>query len=134
MGIRNVRIFAATTTISFIMNLLGKGQIVGLTAWLCLLITQQFIEVDNPMLPAIFAAVIAYLVSSLFLAIFDFSALAILQCFITQKEDGANDEDAPELLRQFLESEEYKGTAAEAAYAPRASETGNDAAIANAMV
>lgn len=99
MGIRNMKLFSATNTIGFIMGLLGKGQIVAGTAWLCLLITQNALpEVENPMLPAIFSAVIAYLIATLFLSIFDFSALAILQCFITQEEAGAPRSQAPEFL------------------------------------
>ena len=78
MQIRNLKIYAATSMVGFIMALLGKGAIVACTTWVCFLIAQNIPAVENPILPAVFSALISYLVASLYLSIFDFSALAIL--------------------------------------------------------
>jgi hypothetical protein len=87
--VRNPATWAALSTISYIMFFLGKGCIMALSAWLTYILTQYVLpNIGQPLVPAIVIALWAYLVSSLFLGIFDFSAMAILQCFCVNYEIG----------------------------------------------
>merc|ERR1719379_1054151 len=86
------------------MMLLGKGLIVSLSAYLTYILTQYALpNIQQPLVPAIANGIWAFLVSSLYLGIFDFSAMAILQCFLVNHETGGN-RNTPESLKPFIES------------------------------
>jgi len=81
--------FGSAGIIGWIMMILGKGTIMGLSAFFTfLLIKYEFPEVHQPFLPAIIIAAFGYLVGSLFLSIFSFSCTAILHCFLLDEETG----------------------------------------------
>lgn len=102
MMIRNPGTYTATSTVGFLMSLLGKGFIVGLTGFLTFVITEYAMaEIEKPIIVAVVGAIIGYFVASLFLQLFDFTSLAILQCYLCNKEAGGSI-DAPEELREFL--------------------------------
>jgi hypothetical protein len=64
------------------------------------------------LVPAVANGLWAYLVSSLFLGIFDFSAMAILQCFCVNFELGGNTY-TPDALAGFIDKLEDEAAGAE---------------------
>lgn len=83
--------------------ILGKGTIMGLSAWITFLITKyKFPGVQQPFIPALIVALFSYLVGSLFLSIFSFSCTAILHCFISDEDNGGSDR-TPKSLQPFLD-------------------------------
>jgi choline transporter-like protein 2/4/5 len=86
---RNAGRFGASGIIGMIMEVLGKGVIMGLSTYLTFLIVQTgYPEVQQPFIPAILVAIVAYFVGSLFLSIFSFASTAILHCFILDEDTG----------------------------------------------
>merc|ERR1712202_64310 len=84
--------------------MLGKGAIVGLSAYLTfLLVTQVTPEVQQPLFPAVLIGILAYLVGSMFLSIFSFASTAILHCFLLDEDTGGGNERTPDSLKPFLE-------------------------------
>lgn len=82
--IRHVGRFSSAGMIGWIMMILGKGTIMGVSAWLTFIITKyNYKTVQQPFIPALFVGLFAYLVASLFLSIFSFACTAILHCFIS---------------------------------------------------
>lgn len=79
--------------VGWIMTAIGKGVIVGLSTYITIVLAQQNVLVATegatihlPYIPAFPVLLISWLVAGLFITIFDFSALTILQCFLTCKE------------------------------------------------
>jgi len=111
MMVRNPGAFSVLNYISWMLMLLGKGSIVATSGYVTYLLCQYALpEVQNPLVPAIFIGIWAYLVSSLYLGIFEFSSMAILQCFIFNEEIGGKDY-TPDALRPFiqqLDEDEHK--------------------------
>lgn len=102
--IRHAGRFGSAGMIGFIMMLLGKGVIMGASAWITFLLTKyQFKEVQQPFIPALFVGLFSYLVGSLFLSIFSFSCTAILHCFITDEDRGGRKDRTPESLQKFID-------------------------------
>lgn len=62
-------------------------------------------KIQQPFVPAFVVLLIAWLVAGLFISIFDFSCLTILQCFLTSKEVASEKGGkifAPASLRGYL--------------------------------
>jgi hypothetical protein len=103
--------FGSAELIGWIMMMLGKGTIMGSSAYLTILmIHYQFPEVQQPFVPAIIIAAFGYLVGSLFLSIFSFSCTAILHCFLLDEETGGSDKNTPESLKSFLDANDSKNS------------------------
>lgn len=146
MMIRNPAAWSALTYISYIMFFLGKGLIVTASAWLTYILTQYALpNIQQPLVPAIANGLWAYLCASLFLGIFDFSAMAILQCFCVNYELGGTCY-TPDALVDFIDQlEEAEAKDSEGKYEKKynakknktgASEkpnTGTDGQTANAV-
>ena len=101
--LRNAGRFGSAGIIGWIIMMLGKGTIMGASAFLTIVIVQaKFPEVQQPFVPAIIIALVAYIVGSLFLSIFSFSSTAILHCFLLDEElgDGKN---TPDSLASFID-------------------------------
>ena len=95
--------FSSLNIIGRILDLIGKGVIVALSVWLTLLLIQSAApQVQQPYVPAMIVGIVAFLIASLFLTIFDFSASAILHCFISDEDFGGS-RNTPESLKDFLE-------------------------------
>ena len=58
-------------------------------------------KVFSPAFPVVVVVIIAYLLASIFLSIFSFSATTILHCFIIDEEVKGN--RAPQSLMSFIE-------------------------------
>ena len=101
--IRHAGRFGSAAIIGWIMMLLGKGTIMAASAYITILyVKYAYPMVQQPFIPAILVAVIAYVVGSLFLSIFSFSSTAILHCFILN-EDTGGDVPPPKSLQPFLD-------------------------------
>ena len=86
-----------------IMMFLGKGTIMGLSCYLTFLLVQASApNVSQPLLPAAIILLISYIVGSMFLSIFSFSATAILHCFILDEDTGGQSGMTPKSLEPFL--------------------------------
>jgi hypothetical protein len=108
MMLRNPGTYAATTIVGWIMTAIGKGVILGITVYMTMTLAHENVmvateggKIQQPFVPAFVVLLISWLVSALFISIFDFSCLTILQCFITSKEvakDGNGKVFAPKSL------------------------------------
>lgn len=82
---------------------MGKGLIVAFNVYLTIALTQQMNpQVQQPWIPAIPIGILAYVVASLFLSIYDYSSLAILHCFILNEDQKGNTRP-PKALEDFME-------------------------------
>lgn len=110
MMIRNPGTYAATTIVGWIMTAIGKGVILGVTVYLTMVLAHENVlvvtegaKIQQPFVPAFVVLLISWLVSALFISIFDFACLTILQCFITSKEvSGGGKVYAPPSLQAYL--------------------------------
>ena len=110
MMIRNPGTFTASNIVGWIMTGIGKGVIVGLAVFLTIVLADKKVlakEVMQPFVPGFIIFLVAWIVSALFLTIFDFACLAILQCFLTNKEMGGT-VATPDSLKDFIDKEESK--------------------------
>ncbi len=61
---------------------ISEALITTACTFICLAIVDaMFKDIEQPFIPALVVALFAYMIASVFLAVFDFSALTILQCF-----------------------------------------------------
>lgn len=112
MIIGNPGTFTAMNIVGWIMTAIGKGVIVGLSVYITMVLAEMNVltttegaKIQQPFVPSFVVLLVAYLVASFFISIFDFACLTILQCFITCKEvssSGGASIQAPESLRAYL--------------------------------
>ena len=94
--------------IGWIMMLLGKGTIMGVSCYLTFLIIKEAApEVQQPLIPAAIILLISYMVGSMFLSVFSFSCTALLHCFILDEDTGGSDL-TPKSLQGFLDMNDAK--------------------------
>jgi hypothetical protein len=103
LAIRNVARASAVGIISGIIAVLGKGFIVAACAFLTIsIIDSTQPEIKEPYICAMLISFWAYMVASIFLSLFEDSAITILYCFILDEEHGGSTR-TPDSLRPFLE-------------------------------
>jgi len=101
--IRHAGRFSSAQVVGYIMTLIGKGTIVGASVWLTIvLVDSQYPQIQQPVVPSAIVGMIAWVVGSLFLSIFDFASLAILHCFIMDEDFGGSSR-TPDSLKPFLD-------------------------------
>jgi hypothetical protein len=106
--IRHAGRFGTAAIIGWIMMILGKGTITGISMYLTFLIVKETApDVQQPLVPAILVGICAYVVGSIFLSIFSFSSTAILHCFIMNEDIGGSD-ITPDSLQGFLTMNEAR--------------------------
>jgi hypothetical protein len=120
MIIGNPGTYTAMNIVGWIMTGIGKGVIVGASVYLTMVLAQENVlvttpgvKIQQPFVPAFVVLLVAWLVAGLFISIFDFSSLTILQCFLTSKEVSQSTGGriyAPPSLRGYLRKtgEEYE--------------------------
>jgi solute carrier family 44 (choline transporter-like protein), member 2/4/5 len=87
LAVRNAARASAVSIISGILAVLGKGFIVALCAFLTIsLVDSTQPDIREPYFCALLIAFWAYCVASIFLSLFEDSALTILYCFILDEE------------------------------------------------
>ena len=110
MIIRNAGTYSAMSVVGWIMTTIGKGVICGASVWLTMVLAKENVlvtyengQIQQPFVPAFLVLLVAWLVSSLFISIFDFSCLTILQCFLTCRESSSSGKIfAPPALKEYL--------------------------------
>jgi len=101
--IRHAGRFGAAEMIGVIMSLIGKASIMATSAWLTIVVIKgSYPEVSQPLVPAIIVSIVAYVIGSIFLSVFSFSANTILHCFIADEDCGVKG-NTPKSLEPFLE-------------------------------
>lgn len=105
---RNAGRFTSTNVVGYIMMFLGKGTIMAASCYLTfVLIKETKPEVEQPLLPAFIILLVSYMVGSMFISIFSFSATAILHCFILDEETEGS-RSTPASLVEFLSKYDNK--------------------------
>jgi len=100
---RNAARFNAVQWTGAILLFIGKLLICTSCAFLTVvLVKAQYPLNEQPLIPAIIVGIFAYMIASVFLAVFDFSALTILHCFSLDEEQGGS-RNTPDGLRKFLD-------------------------------
>jgi len=87
--IRNAARFSIVSGVGTILIFLGKALIMIMSGWIAYLIMMNSDLKDklySPVFPVIVVVVIAYIMSSIFLSVFSFSANTILHCFLVDEE------------------------------------------------
>jgi hypothetical protein len=108
LAIRNAARASAVSIISGILAVLGKGFIVAACAFMTITIVQSTQpQVKQPYVCALLISFWAYMVSSIFLSLFEDSAITILYCFILDEEHGGSTK-TPDSLRPFLDLADEK--------------------------
>lgn len=140
--IRNAGCFGITLGIANVLMFVGKAFIMVLSGFLTYIILEESSvseELYAPFLPVIVVVIVAYLVSSIFLSVFSFSANAMLHAFFFDLEVGGG--HTPPSLQQFIDTDDnYKDAqrkATERKGGPKHSEgpgvEGKDEGVANNM-
>ena len=84
---------------------IGKALIMILSGWIAYLIVMNADsikdEIYSPVFPIVVVVIIAYILGSVFLSVYSFSATAILHSFLLDEEVGGN--RAPSTLRKFMD-------------------------------
>jgi hypothetical protein len=140
MIIGNPGTYTAMNIVGWIMTGIGKGVIVGASVYITMVLAQENVlvttegtTIQQPFVPAFVVLLVAWLVAGLFISIFDFACLTILQCFLTSKEVASTKGGkifAPPSLRGYLRKtgEEYDED-----NSPKKGDGGKDGGDANAM-
>lgn len=100
--VRNVARFSITSGIGWILMFLGKAVIMGLSGFIgYIIIVNSSLkdEVFSPIMPVCVIVIIAYLIGSIFLSVFSFSATTILHSYILDEEIQGN--HCPKSLEEF---------------------------------
>lgn len=101
--IRNCARFAIIEGIGFILMFLGKTFIILLSAWIGYIIcTESYLKdsLTSPIFPTLGCGIIGYLIGSIFLSVYSFSATAILHCYLLDEEIKGG--HRPECLDDFI--------------------------------
>ena len=77
------------------MVLLGKASIIALNVWFTVLMVGTYEGVRSSIIFCVLVGIIAYIISSLFLTLFEFSGLTILHCFILDCDVGGDGSRTP---------------------------------------
>ena len=93
--------FTGVDITGMLISLLGKGIIVAVNVYITILCLKMY-NVSQPYLISIIVGIISFVIATLFLTIFEFSSMAILQCFILDSDVGGTTK-TPDSLKSFLE-------------------------------
>jgi len=103
--LKNSAKFAMVSSIASIFMLIGKICITVTTAWVGFLLIDPLIEQKtSPYAPVAVIVVAAYIISSIFIGVFEAASNTILQCYLMDKDMGTDDSEphVPETLKGFL--------------------------------
>jgi choline transporter-like protein 2/4/5 len=91
--VRNCARFSIIAGIGAILIFVGKALIIIASGWIAYLImmnTDLRQKLYSPVFPIIIVTIISYIMSSIFLSVYSFSATAILHCYLADEEIGGN--------------------------------------------
>lgn len=90
-----------------ILSFLGKALVTTACFFLTQVLTKAMApEVEMVFIPAVIVGIFAYMISTIFLSVYDFSALTILHCFCLDESQGSGTRNTPDGLKSFLEKDE----------------------------
>lgn len=101
---RNAARFSIIAGIGAILIFVGKALIIVASGWIAYLIMMNSAlkdQIYSPVFPVIVVCIIAYILASIFLSVFSFSATAILHAFLVDEEVGGNRQ--PKSLQDFID-------------------------------
>lgn len=101
--VRNAARFGMSMNVGAILIFVGKMIICALSGWIGYIILMNSYlkdEIYSPVFPVIVVIGIAWLLASVTLSVFTFSAQTILHCFLIDEEIGGNRH--PDSLKEFL--------------------------------
>lgn len=111
---RNAARFNAVGWTGAILLFIGKLLITASCAFLTIVLVDaqntkglseygiKYQKIEQPFIPAAIVAVFAFMIASMFLSVFDFSALTILHAFCLDEEQGGS-RNTPDGLKKFLD-------------------------------
>lgn len=108
--VRNAGRFTVVEGIGSILMFVGKATVLSLSGWIAYLICMNEKNLkenlQSPIFPVIIVVFIAYLICSVLISLYSFSATTILHCFIIDSElstkAGRNNSHTPQSLQSFL--------------------------------
>ena len=114
LTVRNAGRFSIVSMVGGLLMFVGKGTIMILSGWIGYLIIVNSSElkdkVASPVFPVVIVVVISYLIASIFLSLFSFSADTILHCYIVSDELATKNKrpntNVPRSLIPFIEMNE----------------------------
>lgn len=107
--LRNAAKFSMVSSISSVFMFIAKLCISISTTWLGFLLMDPLIpkgeSFSQPLIPVLLILFIAYLISAIFIGVFDAGCNTIMQCYLMDKEMGGTDDEphVPAKLKKFLE-------------------------------
>jgi len=107
--LKNAAKFSMVSSIASVFMFLGKVAIAVSTTWIGFLLMGSMIpegeSFNEPMVPVLMILLLAYMIASIFIGVFDAGTNTILQCYLMDKEMGGNDDEAhvPAGLKKFLD-------------------------------
>ena len=115
--LRNAGRFLALGSIGYVFQMLGKGVIsISATYFGYLIITHPSKwndEIHSPVFPTIVFLLISFLIAEVFMSVYGMACDTILQCYLCDEEicrrNGRGAIHAPEILKDFVESEKKNG-------------------------
>jgi Plasma-membrane choline transporter len=124
--VRNAGRFTVVSGIGFILMFIGKAMTIIVSGWIGYIILMNEPKLkeslQSPIFPVIVIVFIAYLIASIFISLFSFSATTILHCFIMDSEitsaQGKTNEYTPKSLVPFLEKNDQMMAKAGAMFKP----------------
>ena len=126
--IRNAGCFGITLGIANILMFIGKAFIMALSGFITYIILEESSineKLYAPFVPVCIVIAVAYVVSSIFLSVFSFSANAMLHAFFFDLELGGG--HTPPSLQTFIDSkDEYKEAQMKATQRKGAGKHGDD--------
>jgi len=103
----NARRFTVVSMTGSILSFLGKGIVTTACFFLTQILTKAMApEVEMVFIPAAIVGIFAYMISTIFLSVYDFAALTILHCFCLDEQQGTGTRNTPDGLKSFLEKDE----------------------------
>merc|ERR1712051_713453 len=101
--LKNAAKFGFVENIAGCFMFIAKFFISIMTTLASFFVMNAMVKVSSPYAPLLVIFLIAYMISTIFIEIFDTGANTILQCYIFDKEVGLpNDEHIPESLTKFF--------------------------------
>ena len=109
--LKNAAKFSFVNSIGGVFMLIARVCIAILTTAVCLVILHMQSEVESKFLPLLIIFVCAYIISSIFISVFDASANTILQCYLIDldiaRQSNLDPTHVPPTLAKFLGTQDY---------------------------
>ena len=107
--LKNAAKFGFVEGIAGCFMFIAKFFIATITTLISFFVMKAMVKVSSPYAPLLVVFLIAYLIATIFIEIFDTGANTILQCYLLDREVGlCNDEHIPRSLKKFFSESEIQ--------------------------